>query len=79
MANGCRHLQHLTLPPVPESPNASWFNDNCLIVIAHAWPELVSLTIGGSSITPDGLKEIGNAFVDKLEQANESVLQLTSA
>lgn len=58
LANGCRHLQHLTLPPVPESPNAVWFNDNCLLVIAHAWPHLLSLTIGGSAITSHGLKEI---------------------
>lgn len=58
LANGCRHLQHLTLPPVPESPNANWFNDSCLFVIAQAWPGLLSLTIGGNAITPSGLKEI---------------------
>ena len=59
LANGCRHLKHLTLPPVPDSPNAAWFNDTCLLVIAQAWSDLVSLTIGGNSITSAGLKEIG--------------------
>lgn len=59
MANGCRHLKHLSLPPVLGSPNSSCFNDNCLRVIAQGWSNLVTLTVGGKTITAEGLAEVG--------------------
>lgn len=59
LANGCRRLRHLNLPPVLGSPHADCFNDGCLMIIAHAWPSLLSLTIGGSAISAQGLVDIG--------------------
>ena len=64
LANGCRHLRYLNIPPVLGSPNAYCFNDACLLVIGHSWPGLVSLSIGGNSISTKGLVDIGKFTIE---------------
>ena len=59
LAQGCRDIKYLKLPPVLGSPNASLFNDSCLYQIAQAWPGLLSLTVGGSEISAAGLGKVG--------------------
>lgn len=59
LGQGCRILKYLQLPPVLGSPNASVFNDNCLVQLGHAWPELLSLTVGGSEVSACGLVKVG--------------------
>ena len=59
LAQGCPNLRCLQFPPLLDSPNASIFNDSCLLQLAHSWPNLLSLALGGSEISVSGLTEIG--------------------
>lgn len=63
LANGCRGILSLTFPPILSSSEASGFDDGCLSVIAHSWPHLTSLSVGGTRITLNGIAEIAQCCV----------------
>ena len=59
LANGCTGLRELYLMPSNDPEINGRFNDKCLSTIAVGFPTLVSLTVGGKSISIQGLAKIG--------------------
>lgn len=61
LANGCTQLKELHLIPSDDPEIMTRFNDKCLVNIARGFPLLTSLTIGGTSITMQGLVNIATS------------------